>query len=287
MVGSKIGPDRSSVDERWTMAYAAALDDDLDCYFDTRRAEGVVAHPVFPVCVSDSIIVRSQEIAAEHGVSADEWLRDVHATHDLTIHRLIRPGDELATTLTVAGVEQRSPGAFAMTRLETIDAHGEPVASTDRGVIFVGVPAEGPDRPAPPLSAALDLPAPPELPRAEITVPLAAGAAHTYTECARIWNPIHTDAAVAAAAGLPAIILHGTATLAHAVSRIVAAEADNDPTSVRRIICRFRAMVLMPSTITIRILDRRSLGNGSDAVQYDVRTVDGTAAIDGGVVVLG
>jgi len=26
-----------------------------------------------------------------------------------------------------------------------------------------------------------------------------------YTECARIWNPIHTDAAVAKAAGLPAI----------------------------------------------------------------------------------
>src|SRR4029077_6419959 len=43
--------------------------------------------------------------------------------------------------------------------------------------------------------------------------------AHVYTECARIWNPIHTDRAVARAAGLPDIILHGTATLALAVSR--------------------------------------------------------------------
>ena len=49
-------------------------------------------------------------------------------------------------------------------------------------------------------------------------MPVSATAAHVYTEGARIWNPIHTDAAVAARAGLPGIILHGTATLALAVS---------------------------------------------------------------------
>src|SRR6266581_3658401 len=31
------------------------------------------------------------------------------------------------------------------------------------------------------------------------TVAVAANAAHVYTECARIWNPIHTDDAVARA----------------------------------------------------------------------------------------
>jgi hypothetical protein len=54
-------------------------------------------------------------------------------------------------------------------------------------------------------------------PRIVREVPLAATAAHVYTECARIWNPIHSDAAVASGAGLPGIILHGTATLALAV----------------------------------------------------------------------
>ena len=55
----------------------------------------------------------------------------------------------------------------------------------------------------------------PAQPRNEIRVPIGAGAAHVYTECARIWNPIHTDTAVTAKAGLPGIILHGTATLAN------------------------------------------------------------------------
>ena len=82
---------------------------------------------------------------------------------------------------------------------------------------------------------------------------IAAGAAHTYTECARIWNPIHTDKAVALEAGLPDLILHGTANLAHGVSAVVDHAADGRPELVRRIQCRFAAMVLMPSTLTVRI----------------------------------
>src|SRR5262245_63914545 len=45
-----------------------------------------------------------------------------------------------------------------------------------------------------------------------VEVPYHLG--HVYTECARIWNPIHTDLAVVRAAGLSGPILHGTATLA-------------------------------------------------------------------------
>ena len=99
----------------------------------------------------------------------------------------------------------------------------------------------------------------------EVAVNVAAGAAHTYTECARIWNPIHTDKAVALQAGLEDIILHGTANLAHGVSAVVEHVA-GDPGLVRRIACRFAAMVLMPSTLTVRIWsaepNRRRAANG-------------------------
>src|SRR6202035_3707256 len=95
----------------------------------------------------------------------------------------------------------------------------------------------------------------------ECQVDVPAGMGHIYTECARICNPIHTDAAIARAAGLPAIILHGTATLALAVSRIVEACAQSDPPRVSRVACRFGAMVPMPSTLTLRILaDQSSAG---------------------------
>src|SRR5207302_8261150 len=121
------------------------------------------------------------------------------------------------------------------------------------GSLYREVDVRGPDRPA-------DEPTLPTMaqtlsqPRNEIRFHVSANAAHVYTECARIWNPIHTDAAVAAKAGLPGIILHGTATLALAVSRVLEREADNDPQRVRRVAGRFGAMVRMPSQISVRLL---------------------------------
>jgi acyl dehydratase len=117
-------------------------------------------------------------------------------------------------------------------------------------------------------------------------VPIATGAAHVYTECARIWNPIHTDAAVAESAGLPAIILHGTATLALAVSRVVAAEARDEPERVVRVAGRFGAMVLMPSEIVVRILARRNHARGIDGVHFEVRNHDGAPAVRDGFIAL-
>ncbi len=112
----------------------------------------------------------------------------------------------------------------------------------------------------------------------DIDVP--AGTAHTYTECARIWNPIHTDRAVALSAGLPDIILHGTATLALAVSHIVDEFAGGEPAKVSRLGGRFSAMVLMPSTI------RLQAQRNDDTVFYQVITEDGQVAISNGFVVL-
>ena len=82
-------------------------------------------------------------------------------------------------------------------------------------------------------------------------------------------------------AGLPDIILHGTATLALAVSRIVDTFADGDPTRITRLGGRFAAMVLMPSTITLQA--HRS-GN---IISYEVLTEDGQPAISQGFVCLG
>jgi acyl dehydratase len=83
-------------------------------------------------------------------------------------------------------------------------------------------------------------------------IDVAANLAHVYTECARIWNPIHTDRAVAVRAGLPDIILHGTATLALAVGRVL--ERDGcSPSAVARVTCRFGGMVRMPSALSLEV----------------------------------
>lgn len=285
LVGAQGEPVVHEIDARWLMAYAAGLGDTLPCYLDTRHPEGIVSHPLFPVCVEwpALLVMRGQEVTTL--LTADERLRAVHATHDLIIHRRIKPDDCLTTRATIVGVERRKPGAYQVTRLDTTDATGVLVCTTWQGGLYRGVAVDGPDRPA------TDVPALPRsvdgdtAVRAEIPVLISALAAHVYTECARIWNPIHTDTAIAERSGLPGLILHGTATLALAVSRIVQVEADDDPRRVRRVVGRFGAMVCMPSAITVRVLTRESVSEG-DVIRFEVRTAEGEPAVRDGVVVL-
>ncbi len=285
IVNATSEPAVSEIDARWTMAYAAALGDSLPAYVDTLRPAEFVAHPMFPVCFEWPLIVAMRRLFGTNSLTDEEAMRGVHATHDLIIHRPIRPPETLRTRLKIAGVERRKPGAYQLTRLDTADASGAPVCTSWYGSIFRGVGVEGPDRPA-------DISMPPAAPsdasvkpRVEIKIPVPAGMAHVYTECARIFNPIHTDAAVARAAGLPAIILHGTATLALAVSRIVEARAQSDPTRVSRVACRFGAMVTMPSTLTVRIFaDTERNQAASAGVFFEVLNSEGQPAIRDGFV---
>jgi acyl dehydratase len=282
IVGSATEPVPSDIDARWTMAYAAALGDTMPRYMDTRAPDRIVAHPLFPVCFEWPLFVGARRLPQAPGLTAEEARRGVHATHDLVLHRLVRPPEKLRTRMTIVGVEQRKPGAYQVARLDTIDETGAPVCTSYYGSIFRGVAVEGGDRIA-------DAPRVPELhggaraSLAEFGIPIASGLAHIYTECARIWNPIHTDAAVAAAAGLPKIILHGTATLALAVSRIVEAEAAGDPRRVARVAGRFGAMVLMPSELTLRILVHETGADGT-GIFFEVLNAGGEPAIRSGYV---
>jgi acyl dehydratase len=247
-------------DARWLMAYAAALGERAPCYFDTTGV--IVAHPLFPVCLEWPVVLDGRHIEGAASVTAAEAARGVHASHDLVIHRMIRAGDELYTRATIVAVEARRPGAYQLMRLDTVDADGAPVATTWQGSLSRGVDVAGGDR-----TAMADLPVQPPLPVAPesagsartIAIPVAAGLAHVYTECARIWNPIHTDRAVALRAGLPDIILHGTATLALAVSALVNDLFGGDPCSVGRVACRFASMVRMPCELQLVVdaADRR------------------------------
>jgi len=272
LVGSSAPPMTHDIDARWTMAYAAALGDMRPCYTDTRQPGGVVAHPLFPVCIEWPLIVAGRRLPGDDRLTLAEPMRSVHATHDLHIHRPVRPGDRLTTCLTIVGVERRKPGAYQMMRLDTTDASGLPVCTTWMGALYRGVEVEGPDRPAAEAPSEPDPIGADAAARSEIRVPVAANLAHTYTECARIWNPIHTDRAFAAAGGLPDIILHGTATLALAVSRIVETEAAairhasgaSPPGSVRWCSCPRRSSCASSWSIKERCASRCATpGSGS------------------------
>jgi len=231
------------------MAYSAAL----------GKPERV-AHPLFPVCYEWPVSLPIRQIPA---------LRElfpllVHAEHDLRLHRLPREGDRLATRASIVGVHKRKPGAFVVFRFDTVDAAGKAVSTTAFGALYRGVDVDGPDR-----GAAIELPQPATNLKPVGAIDVAANLAHVYTECARIFNPIHTDVEHARAAGLPDIILHGTATLALSVSQMKI-----EPTRVRRIRCRFSGMVFMPSRLEVH-------GNGTD---FETRGPKGEVVISRGRV---
>jgi len=280
LVGLSGEPIESTVDARWTMAYSAGLGEASPESFDTSARPDVLAHPLFPVCFEWPVFLSERHLPTQGVLSAAERVRGVHATHDLHLHRPLRAGTRIETRATIVRVEARRPGAYQVIRLDSADGDGRPVCTTWYGTLYRGVEVEGGDRvleeAEPELSRAVL-----SEPSAEWSFPVAANAAHVYTECARIWNPIHTDAAVAAAAGLPAIILHGTATLALGVSRVVDGALGGASAEVARVAGRFAAMVQVPSSLTVRVGEP-----AAGEVRFEVLNESGEPAVRDGLVAL-
>jgi acyl dehydratase len=272
IVDVTVGPIAHDIDTRWLMAYAAALGETDARYYNTLEPGGPAAHPLFPVCYEWPAMLALRDRATQEEIA----IRSVHASHDLTLHRPPRAGDTLHTTARVTGLAHRRAGTLMTVRQETVDAEGRPVSTTDYGSVYRDVGFEGEDSGFRPEARGG-----PEMPAGavELSVAVPAGLAHVYTECARIWNPIHTDVAVARAAGLPDIILHGTATLALALSRVLGHLAA-DPSAVRRLSARFTGMVPLPSHLTVRVAE----GPEGTGVVFDARGQDGALVLDGGAL---
>jgi acyl dehydratase len=131
------------------------------------------------------------------------------------------------------------------THIVTVDAErGDPVADGWFGALYRGTPLQGAGgciAPVPALRPERGLSASPTL-RAAIDIPRSQP--HIYTECAHIWNPIHTERAVAVAAGLPDIILHGTCTWAMVLQRLALEHRLEMPRPLRRAAARFTRPVI-------------------------------------------
>lgn len=274
IVGTEVGALSTTIDPRWLMAYAAALGLDDPRYYDTLVATGPIAHPLFSACYEwpAAVALRAKTVKGELAALS------VHATHHVVVHRLPVAGDRLLTRAQVIEVRPRRAGALVVARFSTVDRNGRPVTTTDYGSVYRGVGTEAETRatveplswPEPPASV--------ETRWAE-SVQVASQAAHVYSECARIWNPIHTDVAVARAAGLPGPILHGSATLALAVSRVIGRDLGGDPARVRAVAARFTGMVPMPSSFTVR-----GGGRTGDLIAFDAVNDRGEPVLSAGVL---
>ena len=266
------------LDTRFTMAYASSINDTNPAYFDDLRAGGVAIHPG---------IVFSLQWAARFRPDQTVNLRaapfGVHASTDLRIYRPFRPGEAITTQGRTVQMRQVRPGVFNLERYRMTASDGELVAELDYNGITRGAALEGPDvvlepEPEPPsFGAVSDAP----LWREEVPIGLHAG--QQYTECAQIYNPIHTEPSVAKAAGLPDIILHGSATKAMSLTAVVNRCFDGDPSRVTRLTGQLRGMVLMDTRIAVEALAEEVV-DGEKRVLFRTLNHAGEAAVSNGIV---
>jgi acyl dehydratase len=274
LVGREFGRLTVRCDARWLMAYAAGVPDERPELYDTTT--DLATHPMFPVAPEWELLITHSSAPA--ALTRSEALRGVHASHDVQLERAVLPGEAIDIVGSVIGVGRRPAGATQDVLILATAADGATIWRTRLTSLFLGVELDGDPKsidvgwPTTPLE-----PAPTES-IAEQSSVVRAVDAHVYSECARIWNPIHTDVAIARSAGLAAPILHGTATLARGVS-IATALAGWSLSDVRRVSGDFTSMVDLDSTINIRLLDA-----STTRLRFDVLTSTGRRAISNGQV---
>ena len=280
-VGKQLTERTVKVSKRQVLAFSAVLGETSDVFFDDAGPEGIVALPQY--CVSlEWPMASAPETAAALGLLAGEAKAVIHLRQDSGFHSEIRPGDTLTLSTTLTGVKSTGRGAVVRSRADTVNTgSGAIVVTTHSSALFMGVSVNGDDASlkAPDTRGTNEMPSSAARP----TMHIARELPHLFTECAQIWNPIHTERAVALAAGLPDIILHGTATWALAGQEIARRYAEGDARRLRRLAGEFSAMVIPGEDI---VIEHAPSAADACVVLFSVRNHEGTLAIQNGVAEL-
>ncbi|WP_431934640.1 MaoC/PaaZ C-terminal domain-containing protein [Micromonospora sp. RP3T] len=173
-----------------------------------------------------------------------------HAGETLTLHRPLPPTGRAHVTATVTGVHDRSSGTVVHHRSDIHAPDGTPLATVERTMFVIRAgSAEGRRTP------------PPHRQR-PTGRPDHTAHHHIRPDQALLYrlngdrNPLHSDPAVATAAGLPGPILHGLCTYGFAARTLLHAAAGGKPDRVRRISARFSAPLFPGDTLTVLVWHR-------------------------------
>lgn len=259
------------IDDRWLRAFAVAVGDTQPEHFDLDHEGGVIGHPVFPVCLEWPLI---EQGAPGIELTSNTLILGLHVSHRMRLHAPLRPSQRVRTEAELHLAESRTNAVHVATEFRTVSSCGELIATTHLGTHYRGVRLEGTKTSGRRrnLRANVDV----ELARIA-TFRVDATNAVIYSECTRIWNPIHTDIRVARAAGLPDTVLHGTEILARAVSAVRCADIFPVHATVTGIDCRFTSPVFPGMILTVN-----AARISEDSIAFDVQAPDATRSISGG-----
>lgn len=282
-IGRECGTCTMEVTPRMTLAYAAGIGASDELYLDDARPEGAVAPLPFIVSLEWPVMMSPEFLDAIGRDERTAYKGLVHAFQDTTFHRAIRPHDRLQVAGRIVEISNTRAGALVVCRIGTRSAADEePVADSWFGAMYRYTPLDGApgcreSRPALRGDAAVS-----EDGIERQGIDIARGLPHVYTECARIWNPIHTERRAALADGLPDIIVHGTCTWAMALQQIAGRYRAGSAQPLRRFAARFSRPVVPGQRVT---LEHRL--SSTNAVDFAVRHATGELALSHGYAELG
>jgi acyl dehydratase len=271
LAGATWGPIHWEMTPRRALAYRAALAPQDAAGLDDAAPDGLFALPM-QVVAPEWVLVLLARDHADQTLSPEEGRRAVHAGQDSVFFRPIRAGDSLEVTATLLGARASRAGTVTAIRFETRNANtGELMVeslstSVYRDVALTG--AEATDLPTPSYGA-------PSGDAATVILPTSPALPHIYSECAEIWNPIHTERQVALAAGLPDIIIHGTALWALAGLEATRLYAGGDTRRLTRLAARFTGQAFPGRSMTL------AHDQSDGAVRLALRSDDGRALLTG------
>ncbi len=230
LVGSRWGPLDWRVTPRRALAFRAVLAPEEARGLDD--AAGPLTMLPMQVVAPEWVLALESRADPVQTLSEDEARRGVHAVQDTRFLRPVMAGETLTVTAELVSVRSSRAGTVATTVYES-RVGAELVAVSTSVSVLRGVAVEGAETPATEDDA---WPAFTPTTAASTLIATPRGFPHLYSECAEIWNPIHTERAVALAAGLPDILIHGTALWALAGLRAAPPGA-----RITRLAARFRS----------------------------------------------
>jgi acyl dehydratase len=185
--------------------------------------------------------------ALRHGNLGINYTLVVHGEQSLRLHRLPPPEGTVIARGRVTGVVDKGAGkgALIFTERELTDkATGRPIATLGSTTFARGDGGFG--GPAGPTPEPHALPA--SAPQATCDLPTLPQSALIY-RLSGDWNPLHSDPAVAKAAGFPRPILHGLCTFGVAGHALLKTLCGYRPERLKAIQARFSAPVFPGETL--------------------------------------
>jgi acyl dehydratase len=267
------------VTPRMALAYSAGIGEDSPSMHDDA-APDFIASPFFCVTPEWQFVLSTRQ--NHMGLMRDESIRAVHAGQATRFLAALKPGRRVRVDGKIVAIRQTRAGALSTTKMDMTDLEsGTRISSTLSDSLYRGVNVDGPDRTT--HDNARTETEEYASSSNETVIPIDRWFAHRYSECAAIWNPIHTEKRAAHAAGLSDCIVHGTALWALAGKSIAAVYSDGDTQRITSLRGRFSAMVFSETAITVR---HARIDGDHPEIRFTVLNQQNQAAISSGVATL-